>query len=251
MGRVQDKVTLITGGASGVGKETARLLAAEGGSVVIADINENAGTAVAAEIGEPALFVHLDVASDQSWHAAMEAAVQRFGRLDVLVNGAAVCLSESIEDTSLELWRKVMQINADGYFLGCKHAITQMKQSGGGSIINISSTAALVGHPGMCAYSASKGAVTAMTRNIAAHCREKGYRIRCNSIHPGGILTPMTASIVAGLDPAMLRLEENPRSGFCEARDVANMVLFLASDESRFVNGAELRMDNALVVSLG
>jgi 3(or 17)beta-hydroxysteroid dehydrogenase len=252
MPRVQDKVVFITGAASGVGRACATLLAGEGARVVIADLDAPGGQAVAADIGEEhALFVRMDISSEDEWAGAMRSALDRFGRIDALVNCAAILPLESIEETTLAQWQRTLRVNADGAFLGCKHAIASMKGSGGGSIVNIASTAALVGHQGMCAYAASKGAVTALTRHVAAHCRAKGYRIRCNSIHPAGVRTPMTEAIFAGADPAMLDFEENPASGVCDPSDVANMVLYLVSDESRFVNGAELRLDNALLISVG
>jgi 3(or 17)beta-hydroxysteroid dehydrogenase len=144
-----------------------------------------------------------------------------------------------------------MGVNAAGAFLGCRQAIAAMKANGGGSIVNISSTAALAGHPGMCAYSASKGAVTSLTRHVAAHCRARGYRIRCNAIHPAGVRTPMTSSIFDQLDDAQIDFAQNPASGVCDPEDVANMVVYLMADESRFVNGAELRLDNGLLIAVG
>ncbi|MCY1293602.1 3-beta-hydroxysteroid dehydrogenase [compost metagenome] len=166
----------------------------------------------------------------------------------MLVNNAAILVLASIEDTSLELWQKVQRINSDGYFLGCKYAIAAMKDSGGGSIINMSSVAALGGLPLFCAYSASKGAVTALTRSIAMHCKQQGYRIRCNSVHPDGINTPMTQALAGGQPIPQEELDKNPMNRMCAPRDIANMVLFLASDESRFVSGSELRIDNAQMI---
>ncbi|HWI10641.1 MAG TPA: SDR family oxidoreductase [Burkholderiaceae bacterium] len=252
MPRVQDKVVFITGGASGVGRACATLLAGEGARVVIADLDAQGGQAVAGEVGlERALFVRMDISSEEEWASAMRSALERFGRIDALVNCAAILPMESIEDATLAQWQRTLRVNADGAFLGCQQAIATMKASGGGSIVNLASTAALAGFQGMCAYAASKGAVTALTRNVAAHCRAKGYRIRCNSIHPAGIRTPMTETIFAGADPSLLDFDSNPASGVCEPVDVANMVLYLVSDESRFVNGAELRLDNALLIAIG
>jgi 3(or 17)beta-hydroxysteroid dehydrogenase len=250
MKRVQDKVVLITGAASGVGKADALLLAAEGARVVLADIDHVAGEALAAEIGPSALFVELDVAEEQHWQRVIEQTLATFGRLDVLVNNAAICPLGTVEEASLAQWRSVMRVNADGYFLGCKHGIEAMKRNAsGGSIIMMSSIAALGGLPPMCAYSASKGAVTALTRSVAVHCKNSGYRIRCNSIHPDGIWTPMTQALVPGLDPAALGIGDDPMARMCMPEDVANLVLFLASDESRFINGEELRIDNAQLIS--
>ena len=251
MGRVQDKVVLLTGAASGVARESAVMLAQQGATVVLADIDEAAGQDAAREIGEQASFVRLDVCSETDWQEALSGVRARFGRLDALVNSAAICRTESIEETSLDLFRAVVRINAEGTFLGCKYAIAQMKETGGGSIVNLSSTAALAGHTGLCAYTASKGAVSALTRNVAAHCRTKGYRIRCNSIHPAGIRTAMSAPMLEGLDEHAVSFDLNPQSAVCEPQDVANLILFLVSDESRFINGAELRVDNAMLTSIG
>jgi 3(or 17)beta-hydroxysteroid dehydrogenase len=143
-----------------------------------------------------------------------------------------------------------MRINADGAFLGCKTAIAEMA-TGGGSIVNLASTAAAAGFQGMCAYSASKGAVTALTRNVAAHCRSRGLHIRCNAVLPGGIKTPMTEAIWKDLDPALTDISVHPAAAFCDPIDVAYMVVYLLSDESRFVNGAEMRLDNALLIAIG
>lgn len=249
MKRVEGKVCIVTGAASGVGREDALLLAREGARVVLTDLNEELGRQVAAEIGEQALFVRQDIASEADWQNVIKQTLERFGRLDVLVNNAAILAVGSIEDTSLELWQKVQRINSDGYFLGCKYAVAAMKDSGGGSIVNMSSISSLGGMPAFTAYSASKGAVTAMTRSIAVHCREQGYRIRCNSIHPDGINTPMTQALAGGASLSQEELERNPKNRMCDPRDIANLVLFLASEESRFINGAELRVDNAQLVS--
>ena len=249
MQRVEGKVCIVTGAASGVGREDALLLAREGAKVVLTDLNEEAGRQVAAEIGENALFIRHDIASESDWQQVIKTTVQHFGRLDVLINNAAILAMASIEDTTLELWQKVQKINSDGYFLGCKYAIEAMKETGGGSIINMSSVAALGAMPLFCAYSASKGAVAAMTRSIALHCKQQGYRIRCNSVHPDGINTPMTQALAGGQPIPQELLDQDPMNRMCAPRDVANVVLFLAADESRFVNGAEIRVDNAQLIS--
>lgn len=246
--RLKDKVAIITGGASGVGRDAALLLASEGARVAIADVDESGGRSVAAELGESGFFVRHDISSEASWEALMQTVTARFGALDGLVNNAAILTTESIEETSLVLWRKVLAVNADGCFLGCKAAIAAMKQRGG-SIVNMSSTAALAGFAGMAAYTASKGAVTALTRNVAVHCRNEGYRIRCNSIHPGGINTPMMAAIWGRMDPGTVSFESNPRSTTCEPREISHLILFLLSDESRFITGTEMRIDNALLIA--
>lgn len=244
MGRVQGKVVIVTGGASGIGKQDALLLASEGASVVITDLNTDGGLALASEIGDSALFVRHDISSEDDWKAVMAATQQRFGRFDGLVNNAGVLIMGSIEDATLEQWQKVHRINADGCFLGCKYAVAAMKSGGGGSIVNMSSVAA-DGFPFCVAYSASKGSVAALTRSVAVHCRSCGYRIRCNSIHPDGVLTPMTLPLLGNPDPATVSYDADATSRFCDPKDVANLVLFLISDESRFINGAQLRIANA------
>lgn len=249
MQRVEGKVCIITGAASGIGREDAQLLAREGAKVVLTDLNEEAGRQVAAEIGANALFIRHDIANESDWQNVVKTTVEHFGRLDVLVNNAAILALGSIEDTTLELWQKVQKINGDGYFLGCKYAIQAMKETGGGSIINMSSVAALGAMPMFCAYSASKGAVAAMTRSIALHCKQQGYRIRCNSVHPDGVNTPMTQALAGGQPIPQEALDQDPMNRMAAPRDIANVVLFLAADESRFVNGAEIRVDNAQLIS--
>lgn len=254
MGRVQDKVAIVTGAASGVGKEDAILLAREGARVVLTDVNEEAGRAVAEQIGAgQALFVRHDIASEDDWLKVMKLTHDTFGGLDILVNNAAILAYGTIEDTSLELWQKIQKVNSDGYFLGCKHGLLAMKERGGGSIVNMSSMAGIGGVSSFCAYSASKGAVAAMTRSIAAHCRSKGYKIRCNSIHPDGIKTPMVSGLHTTLKPGQMPSvrEKDPKqimARFAEPQDIANLVLFLASDESRFIQGAEMRIDNGYLM---
>jgi 3(or 17)beta-hydroxysteroid dehydrogenase len=249
MNRVQGKVCIVTGAASGIGREDALLLASEGAKVVLTDLNETAGQQVAAQIGDNALFVRHDIASADDWQHVIQRCIEHFGRLDVLVNNAAILALGSIEDTSFELWQKVQRINSDGYFLGCKYAIEAMKKTGGGAIVNMSSVAALGGMAAFCAYSASKGAVGAMSRSIAMHCKQQGYRIRVNSVHPDGVNTPMTQALAGGQPIDQQALDADPLNRMCAPRDIANVVLFLASDESRFINGAEIRVDNAQLIS--
>nr|AMD77865.1 short-chain alcohol dehydrogenase-like protein [Pseudomonas putida] len=247
-GRVQDKIALVTGGAKGIGRASARLLAREGATVVIADIDELAGKALAAELGEPAVFVRHDASSETGWQVLMALIGERFGRLDVLVNNAGILIAGTIEETSLDDWHKLMRVNADSVFIGCREAIGLMKV-GGGSIINLSSIAALAGRDDYLAYSASKGAVAALTRSVAAFCRRRKYRIRCNSLHPDGVLTDMTSGgFPAGLDPERMTIDSDPMNRMCRPEDVAASVLFLASDESRAVNGVELRVDSGQMV---
>jgi 3(or 17)beta-hydroxysteroid dehydrogenase len=244
MGRVSGKVVIVTGGASGIGKQDALILAREGARVTISDLNEDGGCALANEIGDAAMFVHHDISSEENWNAVIAATQSRFGRIDGVVNNAGILLMGSIEDTSLEQWQRIHRVNADGYFLGCKYGVAAMKTTGGGSIVNMSSVAA-AGLPFAAAYSAAKGSVTALTNSVAIHCRSAGYRIRCNSIHPDGVLTPMVLPLLGNPDPATVSYDADPSTRFCDPSDVANLVLFLISDESRFISGAQLRITNA------
>ena len=246
--RFEGKVAVITGGASGIGAATAVLLHSEGASVVIADLPGEAGNTLVANLGERAIFVPTDVSSWEAVDALIKAAVARFGRLDILFNNAGILLKGDIENTSLSDWQRVQRINSDSVFLGCRAAIGLMKQ-GGGSIINMSSIAGVAGRDDYAAYSASKGAVAALSRTVAVMCRRRKYRIRCNSLHPDGILTPMTtATLPPGLDPWSLTIDADPMGRMCLPEDVAASVLFLASDESRAISGIELRIDSGQFV---
>ena len=222
-------------------------LAAEGARVVLTDINDGAGEAAAEQIGVNVSFMKHDVTSEADWAAVIDATIERHGRLDVLVNNAGIVVVATPEETTLEQFRRANAVMSEGVFLGCKAAIPQMRKSGGGSIINMSSVASHIGYPVFFAYSAAKGAVRAMTKSIAVHCQMAGDAIRCNSIHAGAIDTPMVAeaSKALGLTPK----DTVPETiGLGRPEDVANLVLYLASDESRFVNGAELVIDNAITV---
>lgn len=250
MGRVSGKVAIITGGASGLGLADAELLAAEGAKVVIADINDEAGEALAAKIGDDAIYVHHDVTKEEDWKAVVQKAVDHFGKLDVLVNNAGVVVLADPENTTLDQFRFANSVMSEGVFLGCKYAMPAMAKSGGGSIINMSSVASHIGYPIFFAYTAAKGAVRAMTKSIAVHCQEKGYDIRCNSLHPGAIETPMMQLAQGRIDQAPAEIPDGklPIESAGAAKDVAYMVLYLASDESRFVNGSEIILDNGLII---
>jgi 3(or 17)beta-hydroxysteroid dehydrogenase len=255
MGRVQDKVAIVTGGASGVGKADCLLLACEGAKVVVADIDEKNGQAVAKEIndkGGAAVFVRHDISSEADWQSIIKLAKEKFGGLDILVNNAAILAIGTIEDTTLELYQKIQRVNSDGYFLGCKYGYAAMKERGGGSIVNMSSISGIGGSSSFVAYSASKGAVAAMTRSIAAHSRINHINIRCNSIHPDGIKTPMVFNLQPQPGGKQPQVRQNdPKqvlARFSEPEDIAQLVLFLASDESRRIQGAELRIDNGYLM---
>lgn len=250
MGRVEGKVALVTGGGSGLGAEDCRVLAREGAKVLVCDINGEAARKVAQEIGAAAHpFTH-DVSSEDGWTAAIAEAEQRFGGLNILVNNAGIVVVADPEETTLEQWRRVQSVMSDGVFLGCKYAIPLMARSGGGSIINMSSTASHLGYPVFFAYSAAKGAVRSLTKSVAMHCQQKGYGIRCNSVHPGSIETPMIQGAM-GRPGEQQEVPEGvlPAGAIGHPRDVANLVLYLASDESRFVTGAEFLVDNGLTVT--
>jgi 3(or 17)beta-hydroxysteroid dehydrogenase len=253
MGRVDGKVALVTGAASGLGRATARRLAQEGARVVAADLNEAGAKELAGTLGGSAHALRLDVASEPDWQRAIAETVRAFGGLHVLVNNAGIVVARSIEDTSAEELRRVLTVNVEGVFFGCKHALPAMNASGGGSIVNLSSTAGLVGTPPFAAYSASKGAVRLLTKTVAAHCLALGYPIRCNSIHPGGMNTPMVQGLggsLAGAGPTTLAVMAKVQNGpGGQPEDVANLALFLASDESRHLNGAEIAIDAGLTAT--
>jgi len=242
---LEGKVALITGGANGMGAEECRLFAREGAKVVIADVREEDGRKVEAQIAEAggeALFVRLDVSDENSWSAAVQQTVSRFGKLDILVNNAGISGSGQPDFTSSESWDRLMDINAKGTFLGITHAVPEMTNAGGGSIINISSISGFVGqefvHP---AYNASKGAVRILTKSAAVqHAKDN---IRVNSVHPG-MMPPMITSAVSGSrdrDATIAAAVPLGREG--RPIEVANAVLFLASDEASYITGTELIVD--------
>jgi 3(or 17)beta-hydroxysteroid dehydrogenase len=248
-GRVAEKVALITGAASGLGLADAKLLAAEGARVVLTDVNEAAGQTAAQAIGASARFLKHDVRSEAEWQAVVESVMATEGRLDILVNNAGVVIMADPETTTLDQFRFAQAVMSEGVFLGCKYAIPAMAKSGGGSIINMSSVASHLGYPIFFAYSAAKGAVRSMTKSVAIHCQDKGYGVRCNSVHPGSIETPMVQN-ASGRAEAL----DIPKTGVLPAgvnghpNDVANLVVFLASDESRFITGAEFVIENGLTI---
>jgi 3(or 17)beta-hydroxysteroid dehydrogenase len=254
MARMQGKVALITGAASGLGKADAQRLAEEGATVILTDIDDK-GEAVAAEIskstGQAARFYHQDVRDETRWQEIIAEVENDFGGLDVLVNNAGIAIVATPESTTLEQFRLTNAVMNEGVFLGCKAAIPAMRRRGGGSIINMASTASHLGYPVYFAYSAAKGAVRSMTKAIAVYCQMHGDNIRCNSIHAGAIDTPMVHNSFEqlGLGPVDAnRKDAAVPVGIGQPEDVANLVLYLASDESRFMNGAELMLDNALTI---
>lgn len=247
--RVKDKVVIITGAAGGLGRAMALLLANEGAKVAVTDINEVSGKEVVEEImreGGEAIFMKHDVTSERDWREVVEKTLAEFGKLDILVNNAGVLYSKKIEDISLEEWRWLMSINLDGVFLGTKYAIGAMKRGGGGSIVNISSAAGIIGTlDDTSAYCASKGAVRLFTKSAALEFSKAGYdyNIRVNSIHPGAVETKMTDYMLKDKTLRKRQEDRHPIGYLGKPVDIAYAVLYLASDESRFVTGAELVID--------
>ena len=245
MARLEGKVALISGGARGQGAVEARMFAEEGASVVIGDILDDQGRRTEAELqelGYNVTFVHLDVTSESDWDAAVQSAISAYGKLDILLNNAGILIRKNIEETTEEDWDRIFAINAKGVFLGTKAAIPAMRENGGGSIINISSTAGLVGSPnGSASYTATKGAVRLFTKSTAIQHAKEG--IRCNSIHPGPIETDMIADTLN--DPANLelRMQRLPLGRVGKPSEIAYGAIYLASDESSFVTGSELVID--------
>jgi NAD(P)-dependent dehydrogenase (short-subunit alcohol dehydrogenase family) len=243
--RLTGKVALISGGARGMGAAEAAMFCGEGASVVIGDVLDAEGKAIESEIGGKGgriVYIHLDVTSEADWQAAVDLAVSRFGKLDVLVNNAGIGAHGRVEDTSAEAWDRVMAINAKGVFLGTKAVIPAMRRAGGGSIINISSQLGLVGSDHTSPhYSASKGAVRLLTKTTALQYAREGIRV--NSVHPGPIETPMTAARRS--DPAVkaMMVSRIPLGRYGQANEVAYGVVYLASDEASFVTGSELVID--------
>jgi len=249
MARLDGKIAIITGAAKGLGEADARIFAREGATVILTDVDEENGTRVAQEIGEKAEFHVQDVTSEEGWINLIDDVVARHGRLDVLVNNAGVVAPGTIETQTADEYRFVMGVSADASFFGCKHAVKAMKETGGGSIINMCSIASLQGEPYVAAYCAAKGAVESLTRAVAVHSANNKLNVRCNSVHPSGILTPMVMNIGVQMEEIGLSGQQGNNaepSKLGEPDDIANTVLFLASDESKFINGAAIRVDNAM-----
>ena len=245
--RLEGKVALITGAARGQGAAEARLFAQEGAKVILADVSDPDGIAVAAEIAEAggdAIYVHLDVTDESQWDAAVQSAVTSFGKLDILVNNAGIWRRGHVMETSSEQWDDIMDVNAKGVFLGTKSAIPEMRKAGGGSIVNISSTAGLVGSKTSSAYSASKGAVRIFSKSTAIQYASEG--IRANSIHPGPIDTDMGDQVWPDPTSREASISRTALSRIGTAQDIAYGALYLASDESSFVTGSELVIDGGV-----
>ena len=251
MGRLEGKTALVTGAASGIGLQTSIRLAEEGARVMMTDINLEEGRHQAEKLGANATFLKLDITEEEEWISVLDETVKRFDRLDILVNSAGMVLIADVEQITLEDWRKVHAVNLDGTFLGCKHGVRVMKEFGAGSIINLSSVSGMIGGFNLAAYNSSKGAVRMLTKSVALHCARAGYGIRCNSIHPTFIETPMLESMIRDSpDPEKARqtlVRQVPLRRIGKPDDVANMIVYLASEESTFVTGTEMVIDGGVI----
>ncbi len=249
-------MAFVTGGASGIGAATARLMASEGAAVVLADRNvdlaESLGGEIAAE-GARALAVALDVTSEASWEEAVGKCEAEFGALSVLVNSAGISVPANVEDASFEHWRETMAINADGVFLGCKHGVRSIRKHGGGAIVNIASTMAARPGAAYVAYAASKAAVVAITRSTALHCAERGYGIRCNAVLPGATHTPMVDTYLDNAPDADALLAQftsvHPLGRIGKAEDIAAGIAYLASSAADWVTGVSLPIDGGFLAA--
>ena len=246
-GRLAGKSAFITGGASGLGRAMAIAFATDGAQVAIADIDQARGREAAGAIGDAAIFLAHDVTSEEQWIANLAEAARSFGHLDTLVNNAGVGTRGTIESETLAEWRRVLAVNLDGPFLGCKHAIPLIAKAGGGAIINISSVAGLIGARDSAAYCASKGGLRLLTKSVALHCAHRKNGVRCNSVHPVYTDTPMVGEMLAqAREPEKMRAAMEamiPMGRLGTPEELAAMAVYLAADESRFVTGAEFVFD--------
>ncbi len=253
MKRLDNKIAIITGAARAIGKAIAKEFVAQGAYVIITDLLDQEGETTAAELGH-AEFIHQDVADEESWQQVIEQVLAKHGRLDILVNNAGVMGSEwgpqDPEHCSKAIWDKIHAINIDSVFLGCKFAISAMKQQGG-VIVNIASRSGIVGVPANSAYASSKAAIRNHTKSVALYCAEQKYNIRCNSVAPASILTPMWQKLLGDGEQGQQQLktlsEKIPLGHFGEPSDVANAVVYLASDESKYVTGTEIIIDGGIL----
>ena len=256
-GRMEGKIALITGGASGLGKASAELFVEEGGQVMIADINEAGGKAVAEAFGEAGGFAPLDVTDEESWIAAIAATKARFGGFHVLLQSAGIALTANVTEISMEDWRRVHAIDLDGVFLGCKHGVPAIAEtiadpglgSSSGSIVNISSIAGVIAGHNMAAYNSAKAGVRHLSKSVALHCARQGLDIRCNTIHPTFVDTPILDRHKErfGAEEALKKLARQvPIGRVGQPREVAYSILFLACDESSYTTGSELFVDGGI-----
>lgn len=255
MAKLTDKVALVTGGASGIGRASCEALAAEGARVLVADINTAGGTTTAQALGDRAQFCPLDVSREGDWEAATALALSAFGRLDIVVNCAGIGFSCHAEDIELEAWERLIAVNLTGTMLACKHGIKAIRQSdGGGSIITISSIGGLLGTSDLAAYCASKGGVTLLTKSVALDCAELGYGIRCNAIHPTYVDTEMLdpiAELVGSREAMVAGMVQNvPLGRLATPRDIARSVVFLASDDAAMITGTAFLVDGGTTAGM-
>tara|TARA_B100000929_G_scaffold59056_1_gene44528 strand:- start:2333 stop:3100 length:768 start_codon:yes stop_codon:yes gene_type:complete len=251
MGRLDNKVAIITGGAMGLGAADSTLFAKEGAKVILTDVASDEGQKIADKIG--ATFMQQDVTDEERWKEIITETVNLHGRLDILVNNAGIVEVGDPENQTTAEYRKTMAVHMDSTFFGCKYSIPVMAETGGGSIVNMCSIASVQGESYVAAYCAAKGAIEAYTRAVAVHCGLKKNGVRCNSIHPSGIATPMVASVPDKMNAKFGASpnQDAPVSKTGEPIDIAYAALYLASDESKFMNGAQLRVDNAMSVASG
>jgi len=251
MDRVKNKVAIVTGGASGLGKSSAILLAREGAKIVITDVDDENGNKVVQDIkndGGEAIFIKQDVSKEEEWKMVIETTIKTYGKLHIVANSAGIGIGGTVEDVTLDDWKNLIDVNLHGTFLGTQYGIKGMKETGeGGSIINFSSIEGLVGDPNLPAYNASKGGVTIFTKSAALHCAKQGYKIRVNSIHPAYIWTPMVENFLKAqgdVEEGKKQLESlHPVGHLGEPDDIGYGVVYLASDESKFMTGSELVID--------
>lgn len=257
MKRLDGRIALVTGAARGIGAAIARAFLEEGAHVCLTDIDDALGSETARQLGGGCEYRHLDVREEEDWRVVIDALVARHGGLDVLVNNAAITgfetgvMAHDPEHATLASWREVHRTNLDGVFLGCKYAIAAMRGRASGSIINLSSRSGLVGIPGAAAYASSKAAIRNHSKTVALYCAQQGLNIRCNSIHPAAILTPMWEPMLGSGPEREARMAEivqdTPMRRFGRPEEVAAVAVLLASDESAYMTGAELIIDGGLL----
>ncbi len=257
MPRLEGKIALVTGAAQGIGQAIAALFVSEGATVIVSDINDEAGESVTAELGERAEYLHLDVAEETAWQKAAEHITDRYGHLDILVNNAGItgfletAGPHDPENLDMASWHKVHEVNLHGTALGCKYGIQLMKSSASASIINVSSRSGMVGIPGAAAYASSKAAMRNHTKTVALFCADKNYPIRCNSLHPAAILTPLWDAMLGegeAREKALQAISAGiPVGKMGDPMDVAYAAVYLAADESSYVTGSELTIDGGIL----
>ncbi len=251
MGRVQDKVCVVTGGARGLGLAAAELLLAEGAKVLLTDVDTAEGEKQATRLGERAMFMQQDATDPERWNAVLDAAIEKWGKLDVLVNNAGIAIIQDVEASSMDAWKKTLDINLTAVFLGTQAAIARMKASQG-SIVNIASIEGLIGEPLVPAYNASKGGVRIFSKSSAIHCARAGYKIRINNVCPGFAETALVAGAVGTLSAeegeafGARILGRIPMGRFAQPSEIAPAILFLASDESSYMTGSDLVVDGGM-----